>query len=656
MTIYARKNIGVLDDDGNVVDNITIEVRIEVAGQPLAALKANRDGSTPLANPYVATDGADAGFYALTGTYQIRAYLGPSGAPTFERIWRYEDVGKDVRNYGGTSATSLLIASGVTKVFATQEGLAYQVGNYVRASSAADGNNYMEGLVSAYADGSLSIDVTKIGGSGTYDDWVFQTAGAPGVGGSSGSTRVLRHTNLLPHSSFIRGGEGWAFRMHTSENSFFGVDGTASNALFNWSARSMVQMDATVAGKVNYIGPAQACLVDTSKRYKFGVWANAYGVSLPLTGFFKVHCLNINLGLISTLSVAISVSSTISVTTSLYTATIEAEGGGAPAFPAGTVAIVLHVGFDATAAHGMFISHIFAVREDEYPGNFATAVQNSGGGTHEAVSDGTHMYVISHGLNELVKFDANMTKVAVIALDDYPHDIVIVGTDLWVTNYDAQSLQRISLASFTVTNTYAISSAKNGFGLATDGTNLWLGAGTSVQGCALYSVNTTTGAQTLLSTDLFTGGANLPLQFLDGSLWAVHETNATVQRINPSGGATIATIATGLGGYIYGLGSGDGYVFACGQRGVAQIDPATNTVVNTYLFRELLHGGSNVAVVNGRAYAGGHIGVAVIDYAAGTHEEIITEAGVVKWCRALPDDTIAVGYFASPIIHILSSA
>lgn len=84
--------------------------------------------------------------------------------------------------YGGTSATSFAITNSVTRVFTTQAGLAYQVGNYMRVSSAANGANFMEGLVSAYSGTSLSIDVTKIGGSGTFADWRFQVAGAPGTG------------------------------------------------------------------------------------------------------------------------------------------------------------------------------------------------------------------------------------------------------------------------------------------------------------------------------------------------------------------------------------------------------------------------------------------------------------------------------------------
>lgn len=93
--------------------------------------------------------------------------------------------GANALTYGGASVTSLLIANLVTKTFATQAGLAYQVGNYMRASSAANGGNYMEGIVTAYVGTSLSISISSIGGSGTFADWNFAIAGSPGIGVSS---------------------------------------------------------------------------------------------------------------------------------------------------------------------------------------------------------------------------------------------------------------------------------------------------------------------------------------------------------------------------------------------------------------------------------------------------------------------------------------
>lgn len=104
------------------------------------------------------------------------------GAGKWIKIAAAGTAGSNGAGYGGTSTTSLLIANSTTKGFTTQAGLAYLVGNYARASSAANGANFMEGLVSAYSGTSLSIAVSKIGGTGTFADWSFQVAGAPGTG------------------------------------------------------------------------------------------------------------------------------------------------------------------------------------------------------------------------------------------------------------------------------------------------------------------------------------------------------------------------------------------------------------------------------------------------------------------------------------------
>jgi hypothetical protein len=103
-------------------------------------------------------------------------------------------VGPSGAGYGGTSTTSLAIGTGST-TFATQSGYAYQAGNYIRASSAADGTNYMEGTITSYGGTSLVLNVTKTGGSGTKTDWTFSLAGTPGANGA-GSGDMLAANNL----------------------------------------------------------------------------------------------------------------------------------------------------------------------------------------------------------------------------------------------------------------------------------------------------------------------------------------------------------------------------------------------------------------------------------------------------------------------------
>ena len=89
--------------------------------------------------------------------------------------------------FGGTSSTSFAIGSG-SKAFATQENLAYTVGSRVRiASSASPTTNYMEGVVTAYSAGTLTVNVSLAVGSGTHTDWLFSLAGEVGATGATGA-------------------------------------------------------------------------------------------------------------------------------------------------------------------------------------------------------------------------------------------------------------------------------------------------------------------------------------------------------------------------------------------------------------------------------------------------------------------------------------
>lgn len=85
---FGRYNFSVVDDSGNVVNGASVEVRHETVGAPLAILFSDRDGTTPLANPYTASDGANAGFFVGGGAYRVTV---TSGA--LSRDWRYVAVG-----------------------------------------------------------------------------------------------------------------------------------------------------------------------------------------------------------------------------------------------------------------------------------------------------------------------------------------------------------------------------------------------------------------------------------------------------------------------------------------------------------------------------------------------------------------------------------
>jgi hypothetical protein len=89
--------------------------------------------------------------------------------------------------YFGTSTTSVAIGTGA-KSFTTQTAKNFQVGGFLLISSQADGANYMHGQVTSYnsGTGALVMDITNVGGSGTFADWNIYVSGTRGATGAPG--------------------------------------------------------------------------------------------------------------------------------------------------------------------------------------------------------------------------------------------------------------------------------------------------------------------------------------------------------------------------------------------------------------------------------------------------------------------------------------
>ena len=98
---------------------------------------------------------------------------GAAGTNGLTPIWR------------GDSVTSLAIAI-ASKVFTISPAMnvAFVVGSIVRAYSKANANNYMVGYVTAATTVSVTINVTEIGGTGTFADWTLVPGAFQGVPGS----------------------------------------------------------------------------------------------------------------------------------------------------------------------------------------------------------------------------------------------------------------------------------------------------------------------------------------------------------------------------------------------------------------------------------------------------------------------------------------
>jgi hypothetical protein len=148
---------------------------------------------SPQSNYYVVINGGvgaqgsagSAGPAGATGAAGASGPTGPTGATG--ATGAAGSTGTSGAGYLATSTTSLAIGAGST-AFTTQAGLAYGAGARVRASSAADSTNYMEGLATAYSGTTLTINVTATGGSGVHADWNINLAGQPGTNGVGSGT------------------------------------------------------------------------------------------------------------------------------------------------------------------------------------------------------------------------------------------------------------------------------------------------------------------------------------------------------------------------------------------------------------------------------------------------------------------------------------
>jgi len=92
MAIYARYQATTMVKSGGfftVALGAHIEVRSEVPGQPLVALKQNRDGSSGLSNPFNADANGFFAFHVVGGSYQIKVYTDGGD----EQTLRYVPIG-----------------------------------------------------------------------------------------------------------------------------------------------------------------------------------------------------------------------------------------------------------------------------------------------------------------------------------------------------------------------------------------------------------------------------------------------------------------------------------------------------------------------------------------------------------------------------------
>ncbi|MGB4498880.1 MAG: hypothetical protein WBI40_09280 [Methylococcaceae bacterium] len=103
-----------------------------------------------------------------------------------------------------TSTTSTVIGTG-SKTFTTQSGEQFIAGQFVTIASQAIPANYMYGQVTSYSTTSLVVNVTAIGGTGTFADWLISLSGLQGVQGNTGAAASVTNGNPTNINGLVKG-------------------------------------------------------------------------------------------------------------------------------------------------------------------------------------------------------------------------------------------------------------------------------------------------------------------------------------------------------------------------------------------------------------------------------------------------------------------
>ncbi len=90
-----------------------------------------------------------------------------------------------------TSSTSLTIGTG-SNTFTVSAGKQFITGEFITAAYTTTPANYMHGQVTSYSGTTLIVNVTDVGGSGTYSAWTISPSGSQGTTGASGANTILQ--------------------------------------------------------------------------------------------------------------------------------------------------------------------------------------------------------------------------------------------------------------------------------------------------------------------------------------------------------------------------------------------------------------------------------------------------------------------------------
>lgn len=145
-----------------------------------------KDWATQLTTEVVSEQGYSAKQYSLNAAIS-------ANSATQSAI----DAANSASSINATATVSYAIGTG-SKSFSVGMGKQFQAGQFVTISDSSNPANFMYGAVTSYSAGLLTVDVTSIGGSGTFSTWNISLSGIQGATGAAGANTTATNVTNTP--------------------------------------------------------------------------------------------------------------------------------------------------------------------------------------------------------------------------------------------------------------------------------------------------------------------------------------------------------------------------------------------------------------------------------------------------------------------------
>lgn len=235
----------IADGEGNVLPGASVTVRRHVAGLPTPTIYSDRDGATPIANPFLADANGFAAFHAAGGPYRITATKG-----AFTQTWDYEPIGT-AQELDSEDGETIAVSSAVKFLFDTPTIDADPGLGALRLNHAT-----LASVTAAYVDNANKDGLDVSAWLDTFDSWGFSAErGALHIykTGSQGENfRIYRLTGNVV--------DGTGYRKLTLEHiagagSFAALD--SLDVMFYPLMSIPVDIDGTLAANSDLVVPSQ---------------------------------------------------------------------------------------------------------------------------------------------------------------------------------------------------------------------------------------------------------------------------------------------------------------------------------------------------------------------------------------------------------------